>query len=324
MDFNNRKRPQNAHSSNNWLNFSNSENSSGLGEIDELLDLNQPPTIESFSSYLPQTTYRSQLFFRGTQTSGEDVDSGFDHTPKRSCWSWSKSSTSQLRFSNAPKNISSQSTVSMNESTFSSSNETQQTPGFDPEQQLDSDIEELEQTFSQCCSQERFSQNNPREHGQSGWQDDGDRNEPQLDQNDTEFNFLPIESNVSDESEDETLCEEQASDDDGNVNTGDMDNEEEPLENEENIPTSLFVSEINSILNLYKKVKSQYSDCAFVYGLAAHTCKDIYPKYSHISLKRALLLSIVSCNVSYDGMACICSFCVYDEIKGIFRVKANI
>lgn len=322
MDFNNRKRTQNAHSSQNWLNFSNSENSSGLGDIDELLDLNQPPTIDSFSSYLPQTTYPSQLFFRGTQTSGEDVDSGFDHTPKRSCWSWSKSSTSQLRFSNARKNISSQSTISMNESTFSSLNETQQIR-LDAEQQLDSDIEELEQTFSQCCSQERFSQNEPRDHGQSGWQDDEDCNELHLDQNDTEFNVQPIDSNVSNESEDETLCEEQASHDDENVHVGDGDNDEEPLENEENIPTSLFVSEINSILNLYKKIKSQYSDCAFVYGLASHTCKDVYPKYSHISLKRALLLSIVSCNVSYDGMACICSFSVYDEIKGIFREKAN-
>lgn len=66
-----------------------------------------------------------------------------------------------------------------------------------------------------------------------------------------------------------------------------------------------ILPEIQPILNLFTQVKSQYSDCAFVYGLAAHMCKDIYPKNYNISLKTALLLSIVSCNVSVNHFHCL-------------------
>lgn len=65
------------------------------------------------------------------------------------------------------------------------------------------------------------------------------------------------------------------------------------------MPDSIL-SEFDPILKLYSKIKAQHSDCAFVYALASNMCKDLYPKNSYISLKTALLLSIVSCDVSFD------------------------
>ncbi|XP_055303515.1 minichromosome maintenance domain-containing protein 2 [Sitodiplosis mosellana] len=64
---------------------------------------------------------------------------------------------------------------------------------------------------------------------------------------------------------------------------------------------NFILPEFDSILKLYSKIKSQYSDCAFVYALASNMCKDLYPKNSYISLKTALLLSIVSCDVRSDA-----------------------
>ncbi|XP_031627022.1 minichromosome maintenance domain-containing protein 2 [Contarinia nasturtii] len=58
---------------------------------------------------------------------------------------------------------------------------------------------------------------------------------------------------------------------------------------------------IDPIIELFRKIRLQYSDNAFVYALASNMCKDIYPKNSHISLKMALLLSIVSCNVEKNA-----------------------
>lgn len=77
-----------------------------------------------------------------------------------------------------------------------------------------------------------------------------------------------------------------------------MNHEEQPVINpDDGIPGSIL-PEIQPILNLFAQIKSQYSDYAFVHGLAAHMCRDIYPKNYNISLKTALLLSIVSGNVS--------------------------
>lgn len=56
-----------------------------------------------------------------------------------------------------------------------------------------------------------------------------------------------------------------------------------------NIPRSIYI--------LHQRVKSQYSDHAFVHAIAANMCRHIYPKECHISLKLTLLLSIISCNV---------------------------
>lgn len=63
-------------------------------------------------------------------------------------------------------------------------------------------------------------------------------------------------------------------------------------------PETAFNSEIpRSICILHQRIKSQYSDHAFVHAIAANMCRDIYPKECHISLKLTLLLSIISCNV---------------------------
>lgn len=70
------------------------------------------------------------------------------------------------------------------------------------------------------------------------------------------------------------------------------------------VPDSIL-TEIEPIIKLFTQIKSQYSECAFVYALASNMCKDIYPKNSHISLKTALLLSIVSCNVSFNRFPCV-------------------
>lgn len=100
-----------------------------------------------------------------------------------------------------------------------------------------------------------------------------------------------------------------------NVETGEDQDEEMPLsgvdknekdeEQSQQTPPDLddnitdsVLSEIDPILRLFAHIRSQYSDCAFAYALAANMCKDIYPKNSYISLKTALLLSIVSCDVS--------------------------
>lgn len=83
----------------------------------------------------------------------------------------------------------------------------------------------------------------------------------------------------------------------GVTTTGDEENNEQSQEFSD-VPNSVL-PEIDPILKLFSKIKSKYSDCAFVYALASNMCKDIYPKNSYISLKTALLLSIVSCNVSF-------------------------
>lgn len=57
----------------------------------------------------------------------------------------------------------------------------------------------------------------------------------------------------------------------------------------------LFSEKIRTI---YSYFKENYSDCSFVYAVAAQMCQKNYPMDSHVSLKLALLLSIVSCNVS--------------------------
>lgn len=80
-----------------------------------------------------------------------------------------------------------------------------------------------------------------------------------------------------------------------------------------------ILPEIDPNRKLFSKIKSQYSDCVFVYALASNMCKDIYPNNSYISLKTALLLSIVSCNVSLEYLDLfIMSFEFYLFLQQIF------
>lgn len=75
--------------------------------------------------------------------------------------------------------------------------------------------------------------------------------------------------------------------------------QETPTDIDDNMSDSI-PSEFDQVLKLFSKIKTKYSDYSFVYALAANMCKDIYPKSSYISLKMALLLSIVSCDVSFS------------------------
>lgn len=299
MNFNRDNSFANSYSSQKW---SESQNSSGFSDIDELLDLNQPPSIESFTCPLPQTGYSSQLILpRSTQTSS-NLDSGLDLTPNQSfqSWSWNQNSHGRSRFSDNHRGISSQSTVSINSDSINSLNDTQSTTEFDAAEKPNIELDELEETFSKCLSQERSTQNIPSQNVQQNGQ-----SMTQMERNDTQYNVQAIESNMSNESENmsesETIGEEQAtaSNDYENRNA-DYSNVGQPLESAQSNLTSSFDPEIGSILNLFTQIKSQHSDCAFVYALAAQMCKDIYPKHSHISLKTALLLSIVSCNVRFN------------------------
>lgn len=76
--------------------------------------------------------------------------------------------------------------------------------------------------------------------------------------------------------------------------------EEEHREQRINEMPIFIQSEIDKVVKLFTKIKTQHSDWACVYALASNMCKDIYPKNSYISFKTALLLSIVSCNVSLN------------------------
>lgn len=80
----------------------------------------------------------------------------------------------------------------------------------------------------------------------------------------------------------------------------DVDNRQQSQQIDD-VPDSI-ASVYDPVLKLYSKIKAQHSDCAFVYALASNMCKDLYPKNSYISLKTALLLSIVSCDVSFDRL----------------------
>lgn len=85
----------------------------------------------------------------------------------------------------------------------------------------------------------------------------------------------------------------------GVTTTAEGDENHEQSQQLNDMPDSIL-PEIDPILKLFSKIKTKYSDCAFVYALASNMCKDIYPKNSYISLKTALLLSIVSCNVNLN------------------------
>lgn len=132
-----------------------------------------------------------------------------------------------------------------------------------------------------------------------------------LDLNETSYECSQNRSNGSNDSDgaasySENATNEQDSDEEMPLSgvAVDAGHDYEQQQSFNNVPDSIL-TEIEPIIKLYTQIKSQYSECAFVYALAANMCKDIYPKNSNISLKTALLLSIVSCNVSFNGFPCV-------------------
>lgn len=73
-----------------------------------------------------------------------------------------------------------------------------------------------------------------------------------------------------------------------------------------------FVAEISpipeSITQLYKFVKNNYSDWAFIYALAAQICSEKFPMSSYVNLKISLLLSVVSTGDSKESPIPIVAF----------------
>lgn len=314
MNFGKKDYFQKAHNSQSRLSSQNSRTSSGFSDIDDIFDLDKPPVYRPSPYSVPKSVYPSQSKLFGSTQTKSDIDSGFDSTPKQSLsLSWSRSSPS--RFQLTQRHISSQSTVSINSNSSNSLNETQTTADFTPENGFDADLEQLEETFSQCCSQERRSQNFPLANVSQQYTKRDENIEEEEEEGNTQYGIRDSYSSVSNESqplsESATICEEQATSLSGyeNINSdsvvgGDADDdvERQPLENVESDLTQSCIPEISPILNLYTRIREHHSDCAFVYALASLVCKDVYPKHSHITLKTALLLSIVSCNVSYNEL----------------------
>lgn len=68
----------------------------------------------------------------------------------------------------------------------------------------------------------------------------------------------------------------------------------------------------NSVLALIANIKNQFTDHAVTYAMAAQMCQTVLPMDAYVSLKIALLLSLVSTQVnSYESVAKTSSQCYY-------------
>lgn len=289
-------------------------------DIDDWLDWEKPPSFKAAKCSLA-TTYPAKLSLpRSTQTTtnnNSNVDSGFDSSP-----SPCQSRTQFTKQSNSVENENSTSSQELNASTrkrstddvdsafsFSHSSTSSQWSSAVTKRPTQKTISNHQLNlptnatpFSQsitsasCSSNDTFGESLSSIHLDT-YSPDEEFNEPdgqdygQIDETNDLETFR-----IEDSSEEEDLSSRSVEN---------WNDRGQPIINPDGgIPGSIL-PKIQPILNLFTQVKSQYSDCAFVYGLAAHMCKDIYPKNYNISLKTALLLSIVSCNVSVNHFHCL-------------------
>lgn len=247
-----------------------SQDSFDWTEFDNVLDLDQPPTFNSTICSLGITSYPSKLILaRGTQRNKSKADSGFDTDESRS--STFHSQSSQVSFE-GQKNISNHS--------------------LSPASSLvDSSDVDSECTFSPIA----YSLPSKKSRLESPLQP-------------AKLTRLPNHESLQEQTDETSDNETVESDNyhanatvssDGNDNWNDdaFDAIEQSPSNRSQSLSNPIHLKIAPVLNLMAQIKTQYTDYAFVYALAAHMCKGIYPRDCHISLKTALLLSIVSCNV---------------------------
>lgn len=262
-----------------------SQNSFDWSEFDDVLDLDQSPTFNSSICSLEITNYPSQLILsRGTQRNKSKIDSGFDVESTSSTSSTFTSQTSQVSFE-GHKRISNHS-LSLAPSSVGSSDVDSGCASSPVACTLPSKKSRLESPLPILFSSQNTSSL--------------DVNTFRSPIKPATLTRLPFrETDESNDSETPESVNYHANatvshdcDDDSNGNSNDAASQQQSM----SLSNPIHLK-IAPILNLMSQIKTQYSDYAFVYALAAHMCKDIYPRDCHISLKTALLLSIVSCNV---------------------------
>lgn len=315
------------------MNFvaNSSQNSQNSDDLDDLLDLNSPPSYSSnISSLLSTPAYPLKLFLSQHFRANSNSDSGFSFTQS----SFGQNQSFHRQFSKTERVFSSQSTASVSSSdSFDLPKKwsTQNNNHFRKEEKpLESkrprtlwinaennDSSSLTQTPSFLQSPKspfQFLERNEASGGQDTNLISNILNDPS-EESTTSFHMNELSQEIensqkeihpncelANEADDEDEEESENGPASSDLNRTNQNDEQQPIVNPDQNEGLSVLPAIQPILNLFTKVKSQHSDCAFVHALAAHTCKDIYPKHSYISLKTALLLSIVSCNVSLNSI----------------------
>lgn len=259
-----------------------SQNSFDWSEFDDALDLEQPPTFNSSICPFEITNYPSQLILsRNNQNKSSKVDSGVGDDSTSTAVN---SQTSQVSFE-GQKRI-----TNHHQST---------TPNPIYSSDIDRGCTSSPIAYSLPPKKSRFASPLPRTFSRQNSvltifhspQGNSHATECQRKTPTSETD----ESNDSDTTGSEENHENVDAVSDDTENSNDVATPSTPSQNE--LLLNPIHMKIEPILNLMSQIKTQYTDYAFVYALAAHMCKDIYPRDCHITLKTALLLSIVSCTV---------------------------
>lgn len=251
-----------------------SQNSFDWSELDDALDLDRPPTFNSTISPLEFTSYSSQLILtRNSQRNNSTkADSGFDIESNPSTF---YSQASHVSFEGQKRNANQHSSPTSSPRRAVVRSDVDSGCSFSPiacslpskKSRQESPVPRPSSTQTTFRSPLRPSTLN------------------RLRNNSNEV--VSSQRQTADTSNQRDSCE----------NTNGATTHQHSTPNPNGSPSNPIHLKIAPILNLMSQIKTQYSDCAFVYALAAHMCRDIYPRDCHISLKTALLLSIVSCTV---------------------------
>lgn len=284
--------------------FSPQCSQNSCSDLDDLLDLNKPPSVGSFTCPLPKKSYSSQLILSKNTQGFSDIDSGFEFTSSDSS-GCSQQSLNAFEFVKNRKAFSSQSTAS--DESFSLLD-----ASLMPVRAIDASEQAIRSEFSQedglpCWEKQCYSERlktlsqsltlsqdesqgaigfDNRSLGEQYFQNERDQ-VPRKNQIERD-----TQSDCSDYEDDSRIKRFRSS----NFDELTLDSVDGASEVTQSVSDSV-PSEIDPIYNMFAAIKSQHSDNAFVYALAANLCKDVYPKHMNITLKTALLLSIVSCNV---------------------------
>lgn len=275
-----------------------SQDSFDWREFDDALDLDQPPTFNATISPLEFSSYSSQLILtRSSQRNKSRIDSGLDVESNSSTFS---SQTSHVSFEGqkriANHNVSSASTPNRSvvrsdvDSGFSLSPVACSVPS--KKSRLESPLQRPSSSQADSLNVNTF-RSPLKPSTLNRLPNLENRKKAASSQRQTATTDIDESTHI--ETPERENDQRNSNDASGHSNDSTIQQQSTPNPNESlSNPIHLKIA---PILNLMSQIKTQYSDYAFVYALAAHMCKDIYPGDCHISLKTALLLSIVSCNV---------------------------
>lgn len=277
-----------------------SQDSFDWSEFDDALDLDQPPTFNATISPLEFSSYSSQLILtRSSQRNKSRIDSGLDVESNSSTFS---SQTSHVSFEGqkriANHNVSPASTP--NRSVV--------------RRDVDSGHSGCSLSPIACAVPSKKSRwESPLQRPSSSQADSLDVNTFRSPLKPSTLNRLPNLENRKAAASSQRQTGATDTDESTHIESPERENDQTNVANSNDASDTAIQQQstpnpneslsnpihlkIAPILNLMSQIKTQYSDYAFVYALAAHMCKDIYPGDCYISLKTALLLSIVSCNV---------------------------